>query len=397
MIADCDVPKTVQSADHIFRFTESADWSVYGTSAIRKFLFDHLGDCPRSDRSPAFPDREPQSLLHRDRRDQLDRQLRVVSGHHHLYPFVQRRHSRHVRRPKVKLRPVPAEERRVPSSLFLRQHVHLRLELRVRRDRPRLCYYLPSLDLFPLHSSQQQPHIIPGHPRVQQLLEHLHPRHHRLPRRTDTHYLYFLSYLYLSSLDPSRCHRSSSRDREDILHRHQKRLINFTRRLRDVAVYCFHQLIYTLFSFWLALKPLQRASSNDRDLVSWESIDRQQLSYLEFHKVQQLWIVYRVYLIHEHNHRRHSHLSRQQDVLSRLRHRPVSRRHYQYRPVHLRRTGDHVLDVVRVSRAINVRVMPVLRLVFNVRRRDRDSACFLFRCVVYRIERSKLYLRIVLR
>src|SRR5215813_148758 len=346
MIADCDVPKTVQSADHRFRFTESADWSVYGTSAIRRFLFDHLGDRPCSYRSPAFPDRESQSLLHRDRRDQLDRQLRVVSRHHHLYSFIQRRNSRHVRRPKVKLRPVPAEKRRVPSSLFLRQHVHLRFELRVRRDRARLRYYLPSLDLFSLHSSQQQPHVVPGHPRVQQLLEHLHPGHHRLPRRPDPHYLYFLSYLHLSSLDPSRRHRPSSRYREYVFHRHQKRLVHLALRLRDVAVYCFHQLIYALFSLWFALQPLQRASSHDRNLVPRESVARQQFSYLQLNQIQQLWVVHRVYLIHELHQRRHSHLSRQQYVFSRLRHRPVRRRYHQYRSVHLRRPGDHVLDVV---------------------------------------------------
>src|SRR5437762_8174263 len=38
--------------------------------------------------------------------------------------------SRHVRGAKVKLRPVPLEERRVPPALLLRQHVHLALKVR---------------------------------------------------------------------------------------------------------------------------------------------------------------------------------------------------------------------------------------------------------------------------
>src|SRR3989304_3831663 len=53
-------------------------------------------------------------------------------------PRRQRDVPRHVRRPKVELRPVPREERRVPPPLFLRQHVHLRPELQMRVDRPRL-------------------------------------------------------------------------------------------------------------------------------------------------------------------------------------------------------------------------------------------------------------------
>ena len=44
-------------------------------------------------------------------------------------------------------------------------------------------------------------------------------------------------------------------------------------------------------------------------------------------------------------------------VLPRLRHRTVGRRHHQDRSVHLRRTRDHVLHVVRVTRAIHVRVV----------------------------------------
>ena len=71
--------------------------------------------------------------------------------------------------------------------------------------------------------------------------------------------------------------------------------------------------------------------------------------------------------------RRHVHLPRQQDVLPRLRHRPVRRRHHQDRPVHLRRPRDHVLHVVGVPRTVHVRVVPLLRLVLHVARRDRQD------------------------
>src|SRR5213595_1595957 len=66
--------------------------------------------------------------------------------------------------------------------------------------------------------------------------------------------------------------------------------------------------------------------------------------------------------------------TRQQDVLARLRHRSIRRRHHQNRPIHLRRSRDHVLHVVRMSRAVHVRVVPVLALVLHVRGRDRDPA-----------------------
>jgi len=59
------------------------------------------------------------------------------------------------------------------------------------------------------------------------------------------------------------------------------------------------------------------------------------------------------------------------------------------------RAGDHVLDVVGVTRAVNVRVVRCC-LVLHVRRRDRDTALALFRSVVDRIERTERVLRVVL-
>src|SRR6266702_2784618 len=69
-------------------------------------------------------------------------------------------------------------------------------------------------------------------------------------------------------------------------------------------------------------------------------------------------------------------------MLPRLRHRTIRRRNNQDRPVHLRRTGDHVLHVIRVTRAVDMRVVPLLRLVLDMRRRNRDPARLLLRRLV---------------
>ena len=58
---------------------------------------------------------------------------------------------------------------------------------------------------------------------------------------------------------------------------------------------------------------------------------------------------------------------------------PSAARHHQDRAVHLRRAGDHVLHVVGVARAVDVRVVAVGGLVFDVRGVDRDAARLLFR------------------
>src|SRR5207247_1147351 len=95
--------------------------------------------------------------------------------------------------------------------------------------------------------------------------------------------------------------------------------------------------------------------------------------HVPLHQVQQLRFVHQVALVQEHDNRRHVHLPRQQNVLPRLRHRPVDGRDDQDRPVHLRRPRDHVLHVVGVPRAVHVRVVPVRRGVLHVRRRNRQD------------------------
>src|SRR5437667_2948084 len=82
-------------------------------------LFQDLGNDTCTNRSSALTNRKPQLLFHRDRRDQLDRHLRVVARHHHLDACRELDAARHVRRAEVELRPVALEERRMAASLFL--------------------------------------------------------------------------------------------------------------------------------------------------------------------------------------------------------------------------------------------------------------------------------------
>src|SRR5437867_11596915 len=199
-------------------------------------LLRDLRDDPGPHRPPPLPNREPQLLLHRDRHAQLDRHRHVVPRHHHLHPTGQRAHPRHVRRPKVKLRPVPVEIGRVPPPLFLRQHVHFRFELLVRFDRAGLRQHLAPFHLFLVHPAQQRPDIVPRLPLVQQLAEHLHPRHHRLARVVDPHDLHFLPHLHHPPLHPPRHHPPPPPNRKNVLDRHPKRLVPPPRRRRGIAV-----------------------------------------------------------------------------------------------------------------------------------------------------------------
>ena len=69
---------------------------------------------------------------------------------------------------------------------------------------------------------------------------------------------------------------------------------------------------------------------------------------------------------------------------------PSAAEHHQNGAVHLRRTGDHVLDVVGVAGAVDVSVVPLVGLVFDVGGGDGDAALALLGSVIDRIEGLEL-------
>ncbi len=91
----------------------------------------------------------------------------------------------------------------------------------------------------------------------------------------------------------------------------------------------------------------------------------EKLANFELDKLEQLGIC-RIDLIHKNDDTRHTDLAREQDVLAGLRHRAVGCGNDEDSAVHLRGAGDHVLHIIGVARAVNVRV--VTRSPFRTRR-----------------------------
>jgi hypothetical protein len=107
-------------------------------------------------------------------------------------------------------------------------------------------------------------------------------------------------------------------------------------------------------------------------------------------RADQHLVIDHVDLVQEDDHRRHLDLLREQDVLAGLGHRAIGGRHDQDGAVHLGRAGDHVLDVVGVAGAVDVRIVARRRLVLDVGDRDRDPTLPLFRRVVDRVEGAEV-------
>ncbi len=146
------------------------------------------------------------------------------------------------------------------------------------------------------------------------------------------------------------------------------------------------QLDDFLFPLSFAFQRFQRGTANDRGVVAREVVLRQQLTHFHLNQFQQLFVINHVAFVQEHDDVRNAYLTTQQDVLTGLRHRAVSRSNNQDSAVHLSSTGDHVFHVVGVARAVNVRVVASRGVIFNVRGVDGDTTSFFFRRVIDLIE-----------
>src|SRR5450755_150257 len=285
----------------------------------------------------------------------------------------------------------------MPPALFLAQHVYTAPELLVRRDRLGLRYHLPALHVVLFNTAQQQPYVVSGAPFVQQFLEHFDTGHYRLAGIPESYDLHRLADLRDAPLDTARHHRTAALNGENILNRHDERLVYFAQRHRDVAVYRRHQFFHRLFPFRLAIQRAQRRYPHDWYVVARELVVGQQFAHFQLRQVEQFRVVHHVHFVQRHYDVRHAHLPRQQQMLAGLGHRSVGGRDHQDGAIHLRRAGDHILDIVGVTRAIHVGIVPVGGFVLHMRHRDGNTASLFFRRVVDGVRSEELHLRVVLR
>ena len=167
---------------------------------------------------------------------------------------------------------------------------------------------------------------------------------------------------------------------------HEERLVDVTLGLRDRLVDGLHQVEDGLAPLLVALERLERRDLDDRKVVARELVLGEQLTDLELDELQDLLVVHHVGLVQGDDDVRNADLAGQEHVLLGLRHRAVGGGDHEDGAVHLRGTGDHVLDVVRVTGAVDVGVVTRLRLVLDVRDRDRDTALALLRSLVDLVE-----------
>ncbi len=211
-------------------------------------------------------------------------------------------------------------------------------------------------------------------PLIEDLSEHFDAGRHGLDRRAESDHFDFFADLDFATLDTS-CHNSATAgDRKDILNRHEEGFIDLARRQRDVIVDCLHEFVDGLHPIGITLEGFQGTASDDRNFIARKLVLSQEFPHLQIDEFEQLWVIDSVALVHVHHNGRHADLSRQQDMLTRLWHRPIGGGHDQNRPIHLCGSGDHILDVVGMTGAIDVSVVALLRFILDMGDGDGNAA-----------------------
>src|SRR5262249_37044014 len=104
-----------------------------------------------------------------------------------------------------------------------RNRLHSLFARSVGLDRPRLREPLPPTPLSLINAPQQRPNVVPRLPLVQELAEHLHPRHHALPRLVlHPHDLDLVPHLHDPPLYPPPHHPPPPPHSSNVLHPPQK-------------------------------------------------------------------------------------------------------------------------------------------------------------------------------
>lgn len=333
-----------------------------------------------ADGTAAFANGEAQTLLHGDGGDEFNIEGGVVAGHDHFHAFVQGDDARHVRGAEIELGTVPAEEGRMAAAFFLREHVHFRLELLVRRDGLGRGENLAAFHFVTLGAAQQRADVVAGLALVKQLAEHFHTGAGGLGRGVNAHDFHFVANLDDAAFHTPGHHGAAAGNGEHVFDRHEEGLVRIAHRFREVTVAGGEKIQNRLGVGRIGavgFQSLQGGTANNRDIVAGVAVGGEQFAHFKLDEFEQFGVVHHVALVHEHNEVRHADLTGEQDVFAGLRHGAVGGGHHDDRAVHLGRAGDHVLDVVGVAGAVDVRVVAVFGFVFDMGRGDGDAA-FLF-------------------
>ena len=269
------------------------------------------------------------------------------------------------------------------AAFIFGQDIDLSLEFRVRMNGARFSQDLAAFDIFTVDAAEQGTDVVACFSEVEDLTEHFNARNDRIFRFIgEADNFDRVTDFNRTAFDTTCSNGAAACNGEDVFDRHQERLVCRTLRSRNVAVDGIHQVEDGFFSFRIAFEGFQCRTYDDRNFIARIIIFSQEVTDFHFNEFNQFRVVDLVSFVEVYDDSRYADLTGQQDVFTSLRHRAVSCGYNEDSTIHLSSTGDHVLDIVSMPRAVNMCIVAFFRFIFDVRRIDRNTTFTFFRCLV---------------
>ncbi len=254
----------------------------------------------------------------------------------------------------------------------------------MRGDGAGFAQHLSAFYVVAFGATQQDADVVSGLPLVEQFAEHFYAGDGAFLGVADADNGDFVADFDDATLNTTGDDGATPGDGEDVFDGHEEGAVNGALGLRDVAVEGGYEFVDGGHADvgGVAFKCLEGGAYDDGGVVARKFVAGEQVADFHFDQLEQFGVVYHVGFVEEDDDVGHAYLTGEQDVFAGLGHRAVSRAHDQDGAVHLRRTGDHVFDVVGMAGAVYMGVVAVFGFVFDVRGGNGDPTGAFFRGVV---------------
>ena len=354
------------------------------------YLFDDTGDETSGNSAATFSDGEALTGLNGNGGIESGNHLNVVTGHDHLGVTVlsslgEGEGAGLIGRADIDLGAVVLAEAGVAATFLLAEDVHGDQELGVGLDGAGGGNDHATADVLTLDATEEKSSVVAGHGLLAGFVESLNVSDLGLDDLGTLANKLDLSIAPQgAALDTTRGDGTTAGDGEDILDGEEERLVGAALGSRDPLIDGLHELVNLLLADFraLAVEGAEGGTHDDGGLFTVEAVGREQLTHLHLDELQHLGVVNGIDLVDEDDNSLDTDLAGEEQVLTGLGHLTIGSGDDNDGAVHAGGTGNHVLDVIGVTGAVDVGVMSGLGGILEMCGGDGDTALALLGSLV---------------